>query len=160
MTSNFRLGWAACLLALSAAAPVAAEVEPALNVEVGGPQKLSANLGIRVASGSQAARGYGRGFVFQLQPGIAGGSLNVGWMPISFAASGTQALGAGVKARLLRTWGSPWSGAEPDRTYAGFELAAVVGVKASVGVLWRLGSEQATQDGKRTVVTWGVGIGF
>ena len=93
--------------------------------------------------------------MFQVQPGIAGGSVNVGWMPVSFAAQGTQALGAGIKARLLRTWGSPW-GADPDRTYAGFEAAAVIGVKASVGVLWKLGSD----TGRRTIVTWGVGIGF
>jgi hypothetical protein len=141
------------LAALPAAAP--AEVEPAFNVEVGGPQKLSANLGIRVPAGSPAARGYGRGFVFQLQPGLGGGAVNVGWMPVSFAAHGAQALGAGVKARLLRTWGSPW-GADADRTYAGVEAAAVIGVKASVGVLWRIGSV----SGRRTVVTWGVGVGF
>ena len=81
-------------------------------------------------------------------------------MPVSFAATPTQALGVGVKARLLRSWGSPWSGAEPERTYAGFELAAVVGVKASVGVLWRLGSAEGTREGSRTVVTWGLGIGL
>ncbi len=146
-------------LALPFAALVAttarAEVEPALNAELGGPQKLSANLGIRLAAGPEAARGYGRGVVFQVQPGLAGGSLNVGWMPVSFAAQGTQAIGAGLKARLLRTWGSPW-GADPDRTYAGVEGALVIGVKASVGVLWRLGSG----TGRRTVVTWGVGVGF
>ena len=143
-------------LLLACVPPAArAEVEPALNAELGGPQKLSANLGIRIPAGSQAARGYGRGVVFQVQPGLAGGSLNVGWMPVSFAAQGTQAIGAGLKARLLRTWGSPW-GADPDRTYAGVEGALVIGVKASVGVLWRLGSG----TGRRTVVTWGVGIGF
>lgn len=146
----------ALLLAACCAIPAHAEVEPALNVEVGGPQKLSANLGIRIAAGSPAARGYGSGLVLQVQPGLGGGALNLGWMPVSFAASGTQALGLGVKARLVRTWGEPWSGAEPDRTYAGFELAAVVGVKASVGLLWRLGEGQAD----RTVVSWAVGFGF
>ncbi len=132
-----------------------AEVEPAFNAELGGPQILSANLGIRIPAGGEAGRGYGRGFVLQVQPGVAGASLNLGWMPVSFAAQGTQAIGAGIKARLLRTWGSPW-GADPDRTYAGFEAAVVVGVKASVGVLWKLGSD----PGRQTVVTWGLGIGF
>jgi hypothetical protein len=146
---------ALALLAALLAAPARADVEPALNVELGGPQKLSANLGIRVPAGSQAARGYGRGLVFQLQPGLAGGSVNVGWMPLSFAAQGTQALGVGLKARLLRTWGSPW-GADADRTYAGVEAAAVIGVKASVGVMWKLGSD----SGRKTIVTWGLGIGF
>jgi hypothetical protein len=148
---------AAALAALAAllAAPARGEVEPALNVELGGPQKLSANLGIRIPAGSPAARGYGRGLVFQVQPGLAGGSVNLGWMPLSFAAQGTQALGVGLKARLLRTWGSPW-GADADRTYAGVEAAAVIGVKASVGVMWKLGSDA----GRKTIVTWGLGIGF
>ncbi len=153
-----RRAWRVLLAASAAllvAAPVSAEVEPAFGVEIGSPQKLSASLGLRLAAGSDKARGYGRGIVFQLQPGLAGGAVNVGFMPVSFAAQGTQAIGAGLKARLLRTWGSPW-GAEADRTYAGFELAAVLGVKASVGVLWKLGSD----PGKRTVVTWDVGLGF
>jgi hypothetical protein len=146
---------AGAALAVCAARSAAAEIEPAFNAEVGGPQKLSANLGIRIAAGSAGARGYGRGFVLQAQPGLGGGSLNVGWMPLSFAAHGTQAIGGGLKARLLRTWGSPW-GADADRTYAGVEAAAVIGVKASVGVLWRIGSA----PGRRTVVSWGLGVGF
>jgi hypothetical protein len=149
------LTWLVAVLPVLLAATARADVEPALNVEAGGPQKLSANLGVRIPAGSEAARGYGRGVVFQVQPGIAGGSLNVGWMPLSFAAQGTQALGVGVKARLLRTWGSPW-GADADRTYAGVEAAAVIGVKASVGVMWELGSD----TGRKTIVTWGVGFGF
>ncbi len=145
------------LLALATFFPARAraQVEPALNAELGGPQIVSANLGIRVPAGPESWRGYGRGFVFQVQPGVAGAALNVGWMPFAFAAQGTQAIGVGVKARLLRTWGSPW-GADPDRTYAGVEAAAVIGVKASVGVLWKISSG----SGRSTVVTWGVGIGF
>ena len=145
------------LLGFVALVPPAAraEIEPALNAELGGPQIVSANLGIRVPAGPESWRGYGRGFVFQVQPGVAGGSLNVGWVPVSFAAQGTQAIAVGLKARLLRTWGSPW-GADPDRTYAGFEAAAVIGVKASVGVLWKISSG----SGRTTVVTWGLGIGF
>jgi opacity protein-like surface antigen len=150
-----RVACLAALLIAALASAADAEVEPAFNAEIGGPQKLSANLGIRIPAGSEAARGYGRGVVFQVQPGIAGGSVNLGWMPLSFAAQGTQALGVGVKARLLRTWGSPW-GADADRTYAGVEAAAVIGVKASVGVMWKLGSD----TGRKTIVTWGVGIGF
>jgi hypothetical protein len=152
---HLRVACLAALLTAALASAAGAEVEPALNAEIGGPQKLSANLGIRIPAGSEAARGYGRGVVFQVQPGIAGGSVNLGWMPLSFAAQGTQALGVGVKARLLRTWGSPW-GADADRTYAGVEAAAVIGVKASVGVMWKLGSD----TGRKTIVTWGVGVGF
>ncbi len=126
-------------------------VEPALSVEAGSPQKLSANLGIRLASGPDA----GAGFLLQAQPGLGGGALNVGWMPISFAAHRTQALGAGIKARLLRTWGSPW-GLEAGHSYAGFEAVVAVGFKASFGVLWKLDSGA----GRRSVVTWSVGVGL
>jgi hypothetical protein len=130
-------------------------VEPAFNVEFGSPLWLSANAGIRVPLGGLLGKGYGHGLLFQVQPGIGGGALNLGWVPVSFAAQGTQAICVGVKARLLHTWGSPW-GTEPGRTYGGFEVAAAVGVKLSVGVLWKLDSGV----GDDTIVTWGVGIGM
>ena len=130
-------------------------VEPAFNVEFGSPLWLSANAGIRIPIGGLLGKGYGHGLLLQVQPGIGGGALNLGWVPVSFAAQGTQAIAVGVKARVLRTWGSPW-GTEPGRTYGGFEVAAAVGVKLSVGVLWKLDSGV----GDDTIVTWGVGIGM
>jgi hypothetical protein len=137
--------------------PVAVEpyretVEPALSVEFGSPLWLSANLGIRVPLGEP---GLGRGLLLQAQPGIGGGALNIGFVPVSFYAQGTQAIAFGVKARLLRTWGSPW-GTEPGRTYAGFEAGAALGVKVSVGVLWKVDSG----PGDDRVVTWSVGLGM
>ena len=130
-------------------------VEPAFNVEFGSPLWLSANAGIRLPLGGLLGKGYGHGLLLQVQPGIGGGAVNLGWVPLSFAAQGTQAISVAVKARLLQTWGSPW-GAEPGRTYGGFEVAAAVGVKLSVGVLWKLDDGA----GDETIVTWGVGIGM
>jgi len=130
-------------------------VEPAFNVEFGSPLWLSANAGIRVPLGGLLGKGYGHGFLLQVQPGIGGGAVNLGWVPASFGAQGTQAIAIGVKARLLQTWGSPW-GTEPGRTYGGFEVAAAVGVKLSVGVLWKLDDG----EGDDTIVTWGVGLGM
>lgn len=130
-------------------------VEPAMNVELGSPQWLSANLGLRLPIGGLLGKGYGHGLLLQVQPGIGGGAVNLGWVPVSFAAQGTQAIAVGVKARLLRTWGSPW-GTEPGRTYGGFEVAAAVGVKLSVGVLWKL-DDGAGDD---TIVTWAIGLGM
>jgi hypothetical protein len=127
-------------------------VEPALNAEVGSPLWLSANLGIRVPLG---ASGYGRGLLLQVQPGVGGGAVNVGFVPVSFHAQGLQAIAFGVKARLLRTWGSPW-GAEPGRTYAGFEAGVAVGVKLSVGLMWKVDSG----PGDDRIVTWSVGLGM
>lgn len=131
-------------------------VEPAFNVELGGPLVLSANAGIRIPVGGLLGKGYGHGLLLQVQPGVGGGAVNLGWVPVSFAAQGTQAIAVGVKAKVLRTWGSPW-GTEPGRTYGGFELAVAVGAKLSVGYLWKVDSGGAGRD---RLFTWGVGIGF
>jgi hypothetical protein len=136
----------------TAAEPSAAAVEPALSVEFGSPLWLSANVGVRLPLG---ASGYGRGLLVQVQPGLGGCSLNLGFVPVSFHAQGMQAIAVGVKARLIRTWGSPW-GAEPGRTYAGFEAGVAVGVKLSVGLVWKVDSG----PGDDRIVTWSVGLGM
>jgi hypothetical protein len=136
-------------------APLFAEVEPALSLEVGGPQKLSANLGFKLGATKADASEVGRGFFFQLQPGLGGGSVNIGFSPVSLAGWGTQAVGVVVKARLLRSWGDPWT-IEPDQTFAGVEIGAAWIVKVSVGVLQRVESGA----GKATVFTWSVGVGL
>ena len=99
-----------------AAVPAPAEVEPALSAEVGSPQKLSANLGIRIGTVKKDGADYGRGFLIQVQPGLGGGAFNVGWAPVALPSWGTQAVGLAIKARVLRTWGDPWGGARarPD----------------------------------------------
>jgi hypothetical protein len=137
--------------AAAAEAPVP-PVEPALNVEAGSPLWLSANLGLRVALGPPHTA---RGLLLQVQPGAGGGALNVGFVPVSFYAQGTQAIAFGVKGRLLRTWGSPW-GTEPGRTYAGFEAGIAVGVKLAAGLLWKVDSG----PGGDRIVTWAIGLGL
>jgi hypothetical protein len=139
-----------------AAAPVAAEVEPALSAEIGGPQKLSANLGIRIGTVKADDADYGRGFLIQFQPGLGGGAFNLGWAPVALPAWGTQAVGLAIKARVLRTWGEPWGGLQPDQTFAGGEVALAWIVKVSFGVLTRVSSG----EGKKTVFTWSIGVGL
>lgn len=143
------------LLLLLLASPAAAEVEPALSAEFGSPLKLSANLGIRIGATKDGEPGAGRGFLLQVQPGLGGGALNVGWAPVALPAWGTQAIGFAVKARLLRSWGSPLA-VEPDQTFGGLEVEAAWIVKISFGFLQRLQSG----SGKATVFTWSVGIGL
>lgn len=132
-----------------------AEVEPALSLELGGPQKLSANLGFKLGATKADAADVGRGFFFQVQPGLGGGAVNIGFSPVSLAGWGTQAVGVVVKARLFRSWGDPWT-IEPDQTFAGVEIGAAWIVKVSFGVLQRV--ESGT--GKATVFTWSVGVGL
>jgi len=139
-----------------AAVPAPAEVEPALSAEVGSPQKLSANLGIRVGTVKKDGADYGRGFLIQVQPGLGGGAFNLGWAPVALPSWGTQAVGLAIKARVLRTWGDPWGGLEPDQTYAGGEVALAWIVKVSFGMLTRVSSG----GGKKTIFTWSVGVGL
>ena len=143
------------LLLVLLAAPAAAE--PALSAEFGSPLKLSANLGIRIgaAGSSDVEPGTGRGLLLQVQPGLGGVAVNVGWTPVALPAWGTQAVGFAVKARLLRSWGSPMT-VEPGQTFAGLELDVAWIVKVSLGVLQRVQSG----PGKATVFTWSVGVGL
>ena len=147
----------AILAVLLVAGTASAEVEPALSAEVGSPLKLSANVGIRIApTVAEDEPDYGRGFLIQAQPGLGGIALNVGWVPVALPAWGTQAVGLGIKARYLRTWGDPWGGIEPDQDYVGAEVGVAWIVKLSAGFLTRLGSG----TGRKTIFTWSVGVGL
>jgi hypothetical protein len=143
-------------VAILLASLASADVEPALSAEVGGPQKLSANLGIRIGTVGAGEADYGKGFLLQVQPGLGGGALNVGWAPVALPAWGSQAVGLVVKARLLRSWGDPWS-IEPGQTFAGAEVGVAWIVKVSVGFLTRVSSGG---EGKKTVFTWSIGVGL
>ena len=140
------------------AVPAAAQVEPALSAEVGSPLKLSGNVGLWVGLGGTGPEDpeVGHGLLLQAQPGLGGIAFNVGWTPVALPAWGTQAVGFAIKARYLRTWGDPWGGLEPDQDYVGGELVLAWIVKASVGVVTRVGGA----EGKKTIVTWSVGIGI
>jgi hypothetical protein len=93
--------------------------------------------------------------LLQVQPGLGGGALNLGFTPFSLSAWGTQAVGVAVKARLLRSWGSP-AAIEPNQTFGGVEVEAAWIVKVSFGFLRRLESG----SGKATVFTWSLGVGL
>jgi len=141
---------------LLAAAPATAEVEPALSLELGSPQKVSANVGIRIGLVKEGESDYGRGLLIQLQPGLGGGAVNLGYAPVALPAWGSQAVGFVVKARLLRTWGDPWA-IEPDQTFAGAEIGVAWIVKVSLGFLTRVSSGG---EGKKTAFTWTIGVGL
>jgi hypothetical protein len=151
-----RLAASVGLLLTVLAYPAAAEVEPALSAEVGSPLKLSANLGIWVGGVAKDGPDRGRGFLVQVQPGLGGGAFNLGWAPVALPSWGTQAVGLAIKARFLRTWGDPWGGLEPDQNYVGGEIALAWILKVSFGVLTRVSSG----EGKKTVITWSVGVGL
>jgi hypothetical protein len=143
-------------LLLLACVPADAGVQPTWSVRLSTPQIASASLGLVMGSidpptppppGSHLSHG----LLLQVEPGVAGGKLSLGYARGLFPYAG-----AGVKASLLHTWGRPLV-TEPRQTYAGVEVEASFFVKVSLGVMWRV---DGTSDAPRTMVTAGIGIGF
>jgi hypothetical protein len=103
-----------------------------------------------------------RGFFGQVEPGIGGVRLSLGWSRVigatnqsgSFLRSGF--IGAAYKLSVLRTWGD--SGRiEAGRTYAGFEFSLVLAqANIGIGLMYRV---DGGTDG-RWMVTGGGGWGF
>jgi len=99
-----------------------------------------------------------QGFLFQADAGSGGGKLSLG---IGARARVDEedfhgTVGVGLRASLLRTWGSP-IGTEPGLTYLGPELdLSVVRVNLSLGVLWRVSGHA----GASAVFAWGIGFGL
>jgi hypothetical protein len=103
-----------------------------------------------------------RGPFAQLETGLGGGKLSVGWARVSGVTdrSGSRLraafIGAAYKLTVLRTWGDQgW--AEKGRTHAGLELGVPVAqAKVGLGLLYRV---DGGDDG-RWLVTGGFGWGF
>jgi hypothetical protein len=98
------------------------------------------------------------GFLLQADAGTGGGkvSLGVGARARVEEEDFRGTVGVGLKASLVRTWGSP-IGTEPGLTYLGPELdLSVVRVNLTLGVLWRVSG----QAGSSALFSWGVGFGL
>jgi hypothetical protein len=103
-----------------------------------------------------------RGPFIEIEPGLGGGKLSIGWTRVTGSANRSGSLmraafiGAAYKATVLRTWGNNgW--VESGRTYAGFELGVPVAqANVGFGLLYRIDSG----DGGRWLVTGGAGWGF
>jgi hypothetical protein len=120
------------------------------------PQKAAASLTIMRAMETDTKMV--TGWFAQAEPGLGGGKVSVGFGALtpSDHALLPPIFGAGAKASLLRTWGSP-QGAPSGQTLLGPEIdLALPYVKLSTGYLWRVGG--ATETGGQ--FTWGVGVGF
>jgi len=103
-----------------------------------------------------------RGPFVELEPGLGGGKLSVGWARVTGKTNRSGSflkaafIGAAYKVTVLRTWGDHgW--VEGGRTYAGFELGVPVAqANLGIGLLYRVDSG----DGGRWLVTGGAGWGF
>jgi hypothetical protein len=130
------------------------------------PQVVSASIAVMATS---QPRGYDcttpcdfRGFFAELEPGLGGGKLSLGWARVtgntnrsgSFLVAGF--IGTAYKLTVLRTWGDlGW--VDGGRTYAGVELGVPVGqANVGLGLLYRVDGG----DSGRWMVTGGAGWGF
>jgi hypothetical protein len=99
-----------------------------------------------------------QGFLVQADAGSGGGKLSLG---VGARARVDEedfhgTVGVGLKASLVRTWGSP-VGTEPDLTYLGPELdLSVVRINLTLGVLWRVSGN----TGSSALFSWGLGFGL
>ena len=158
---------ARCLLVLLAACPsvvLAQEDTPraprkfgvthTFGFTAGQPLGVSASAGVIIgsvpATRVKCAFSYwSKGAFLQLEPGLGGGKASLGY------ANSNGMFGLAAKGSALRTWGKTW-GTATRTTYLGPELELAMFGRVSVGWLWRAGSSR----GKRSMFTWGVGIGF
>lgn len=99
-----------------------------------------------------------QGFLFQADAGSGGGKLSLG---IGARARVDEedfrgTVGVGLRASLVRTWGSP-VGTEPGLTYLGPELdLSIVRFNLTLGVLWRVSGH----SGASAIFGWGIGFGL
>ncbi len=90
-------------------------------------------------------------FFVQIEPGIHGGKLNVGWTTIP-----SPGVGQAVTVSLLRTWNDP-VGTDADLTYLGLDYQGLKTPFAfSVGI-YRLLGDQGSDEWLLSV---GVGLGW
>lgn len=99
-----------------------------------------------------------QGFLVQADAGTGGGKLSLG---VGARARVDEedfhgTVGVGLRAALVRTWGSP-VGTEPGLTYLGPELdLSVIRIGVTLGVLWRVSGS----TGSSALFSWGVGFGL
>lgn len=107
---------------------------PALGVQVGTPQKVSAAIGVVV--GQEFVRDgheHSRNIALFAEPGLGAGRASIAYVSHGYGSFGS---GFGVAATALRTWREPWQ-LEPNQTYVGGEvlLWPILFVGPRVGLL-------------------------
>jgi hypothetical protein len=148
------------------------DTQVAVGIGFGGPIGAAASFRILHGLGADVREDNGRvkavcalpiphcaqGFLFQADAGSGGGKLSLG---VGARARVDEedfhgTVGVGLRASLVRTWGSP-IGTEPDLTYLGPELdLSVIRINLSLGVLWRVSGN----TGSSALFSWGLGFGL
>ncbi|MEK7690338.1 MAG: hypothetical protein AAB425_04885 [Bdellovibrionota bacterium] len=136
------------------------------SIRVSTPQALSASLGIIIGPSEcdEIQICSPRGLLIQVEPGIAGGKLSIGYASVGGLALWKSWLlsapltGFDVKASLLNVWNAHSIGGDPGNLYAGVEGDfGFFMLKFSLGVFYRVFGPEATSD---WIVSAGAGLGF
>lgn len=148
------------------------DTQVAVGIGFGGPIAAAASFRVLHGLGADVREEDGRvralcalplphcaqGFTFQADAGSGGGklSLGVGARARVEEEDFRGTVGVGLRASLVRTWGSP-IGTEPDLTYLGPELdLSVIRINLTLGVLWRVSGDA----GASALFSWGLGFGL
>jgi hypothetical protein len=131
------------------------------------PQKVSVGLGFLTAKmpadyACDSVCQY-RGLILEVEPGVAGGQVSMGYARVVAESRGNPAfltdvyVGWGVRGAVLRTWGdSPLT--PEDQTLVGIEgQFTIARVGFSLGVFYRVSPEAGSNS---TRITGGIGWGF
>jgi len=129
-------------------------VTPTFGLTIGQPLGVSGSAALIIGSVPEkpvkcAFSYWSKGAFVQIEPGLGGGKGSLGW------ANGNGMFGMAVKGSVVRTWGKTW-GTDRGATYLGPEAELAMFGRLRLGWLWRVGSS----SGKRSMLTWGLGIGF
>lgn len=131
-------------------------IVPAFGIRVGGPQKVSAALGVLLGEDWQKnGREHSRNVALFAEPGLGAGRVSLAYVDHGY---GTFGSGFAVAATVLRTWREPWT-VKPNVTYAGGEviLWPILFVGPRVGLLHTVGGMPGD---KRWLVSFDFGIGL
>src|SRR5262245_12335744 len=146
-----------CLFSLLLATRSQAQV-PAWTVTWGGPQGGAVGLGLLLGGTSgdnlKLAK---KSFLIEARPGLDGGAVHLGFVPISGSAKGLQFAGVAIKGTFLHTWHTPGGDIQPGTNYLGAEVHGAWVFKASLGALWKVSGNATSPN---TVFTWSVGFGL
>jgi len=131
-------------------------VLPALGVQFGSPQKVSAALGIVVGEDFVSeGRDHSRNIALFAEPGLAGGRASLAYVSHGYGSFGS---GFGLAATVLRTWKNPWQ-IDPDQTYVGGEvlLWPILFVGPRIGLLRNVSTVETS---RHWFWSFGAGIGL
>lgn len=133
-----------------------ARLYPTASLSICTPQKAALGIGL-TNTGWMSCLDVDTGWLFTLEPGLSGGSLNMGLRSgVSFFFIPLARID--VAASAMYTWNQPWGGLQDDQTYLGLRTSTWLPLlNVSVGLLRHVAGRDEDHD---WVVTAGIGIGI